>query len=220
MSASKKPLFAIAIIALISCSGVMALSVQPQTITNNSIRVACVGDSITFGFGYPENLQTKLGENYTVNNFGVSASTVVSHSNKPYVNQNAFLQSKSFQPEIVIIMLGTNDAQSNIQGGIDTFSSDYKELISDYQSLPTDPEIWLVKPPPIYENDYYWDNTILEQQVIPQIEQVAGELDLPIIDVNSALTDYSEYFGDGIHPNNQGSSIITETIYEAISFTG
>jgi lysophospholipase L1-like esterase len=49
---------------------------------------------------------------------------------------------------------------------------------------------------------------------------VALELDLPTIDVNTALTDYSEYFGDGIHPNNQGSSIITETIYKAISFSG
>ena len=125
MSIPKKPLFAFAIIALICCSGVMALSVQPQTSKNNSIRVACVGDSITFGFGYPENLQTKLGDDYTVNNFGVSASTVVTHSYKPYVNQNAFIQSKDFQPEIVIIMLGTNDAQSNIQGGIDNFSSDY-----------------------------------------------------------------------------------------------
>ncbi|MDG6222574.1 MAG: GDSL-type esterase/lipase family protein [Candidatus Bathyarchaeota archaeon] len=217
---TKKPLFAIAIIALISCSGLMALSVQPQTITNDTIRVACVGDSITFGFGYPESLQTKLGDNYNVNNFGVSASTVVYHSSKPYVNQNAFRQSKAFHPEIVIIMLGTNDAQSNINGGIDNFSSDYKELINNYQSLPTNPEIWLVTPPPIYYNDYYWDNMILEQQVIPQIKQVAIELDLPTIDINTALTDYPEYFGDGIHPNIEGVSIITETIYQAISTTG
>ena len=64
MSIPKKPLFAFAIIALICCSGVMALSVQPQTSPNNSIHVACVGDSITFSFGYPESLQTKLGNDY------------------------------------------------------------------------------------------------------------------------------------------------------------
>lgn len=219
MSIPKKPLFALAIIVLISCSGVMALSVHPQTSPNNTIHVACVGDSITFGFGYPESLQIKLGDNYTVNNFGVSSSTVVSHSNKPYISQTAFQQSKAFQPEIVIIMLGTNDAQSNIYGGIDNFSSDYKQLINDYQSLSTDPEIWIVTPPPIYDNDYYWDNSILEQQVLPKIKQVATELDLHTIDVNSVLTDYPEYFGDGIHPNTEGASIITETIYQAISFS-
>lgn len=219
MQITIKPLFAVAIIVLIGSSGFMALSVGSQTSSTNIIRIACIGDSITWGFGYPETLQTKLGENYNVNNFGASASTVLFASTKPYVDQPVFFRSKVFQPSVVIIMLGTNDAQSNTLGGIDTFSSDYKKIISEYQSLPTEPEIWLVTPPPIYENAYDWDNTILEQQVIPQIQQVAQELNLPLIDVNAALTNCPDYFGDGIHPNAEGASLITETIYQAISVT-
>ena len=34
------------------------------------IRVACVGDSITAVSGYPSDLQSMLGNNYTVGNFG------------------------------------------------------------------------------------------------------------------------------------------------------
>ncbi|MCW4023334.1 MAG: GDSL-type esterase/lipase family protein [archaeon] len=211
-----KTLFAIAIIVLIGSSGFMALSVGTQTSSTNIIRIACVGDSITWGFGYPETLQTKLGENFVVNNFGASASTVLTTSTKPYVDQYMFQRSKVFQPSIVIIMLGTNDAQPTSLGGLDNFAEDYKELINEYQRLPTDPEIWLVTPPPIYENDYEWDNVILEEHLIPKIKQVANELDLPVIDVNSALTDYPRYFADGVHPNTEGTSLITETIYQAL----
>jgi acyl-CoA thioesterase-1 len=214
-----KPLFAIAIIVLISSSGFMALSVGRQTSSINTIRIACVGDSITWGFGYPETLQTKLGENFAVNNFGASASTVLTISNKPYVKQNMFQRSKVFQPSIVIIMLGTNDAQPTTLGALDNFAEDYKQLINEYQTLPTEPEIWLVTPPPIYENDYNWDNMILEEHLIPKIKQVATELDLPVIDVNSALTDYPQYFADGVHPNTEGASLITETIYQAIALS-
>ena len=213
-------LFAGGIILLIGALGAMVLFLEPQTTSDNLIRVACVGDSITWGFGYPETLQTKLGAEYNVNNFGSSASTVLTNSNKPYIEQITHQRSKAFQPSIVIIMLGTNDAQETTYESITNFSTDYKNLINEYLSLPNDPQIWLVKPPPIFENKNGWNNTILEEHVIPQIEQVANELNLPTIDVNSVLTNYPEYFEDGVHPSNEATTLITEEIYQTIMLTG
>lgn len=89
------------------------LNVEPMDL-RDPIRVACVGDSITQGSGYPAKLQVLLGTNYSVGNFGVSGSTVTLNSTKPYMNQTAFEKAQQFQPKVVVIMLGTNDARTDL----------------------------------------------------------------------------------------------------------
>src|SRR3990170_863553 len=145
------------------------------------ISVACVGDSITEWSGYPANLQAMLGENYSVGNFGVAESAVSTNWFKPYVKQSAFQDSMGFEPSIVIIMLGTNDAHK--YQSTDSFANDYETLIAYYQSLPGDQRIILVKPPPIYENNLELSGTNLQEDVIPLIEQVADNMSVPVLDV-------------------------------------
>ena len=79
--------------------------------SNVPVRVACVGDSNTEDSRYPSELQSKLGTSYFVRNFGVSGATVMAQSGNPYANLDAFQDAKKFLPEIVVIMLGTNDAR-------------------------------------------------------------------------------------------------------------
>ncbi len=186
----------------------------------NLIRVACVGDSITEGSGYPVHLQAMLGDSYMVGNFGVSGSTVLLNSDTPYMKQSAFQKAKEFRPSIVVIMLGTNDAHEITYQSIENFQASYKKLIAAYQELESKPQIWLVTPPPIFENELNLSETNIEQGVIPQIEQVAEELGLPLIDVNTALTNYPEYFGDGVHPSNDGAMLIASEINQAITSNG
>jgi lysophospholipase L1-like esterase len=92
---------------------------------SSPIRVACVGDSITKGFHYPEILGELLGPNYVVQNFGAGGAAVALRSETPYINQSVFLAVKRFQPDIVIIMLGTNDASPINHQYNGTFVSDY-----------------------------------------------------------------------------------------------
>jgi len=222
MTNAKKSLLAIVIALLVASSGLMALfsgNLGKKNASVNFIRVACVGDSITEGSGYPANLQIMLGANYQVEAFGVSGSTVLLNSDRPYLNQTACKTSKVFQPSIVILMLGTNDAKITPSEFIDNFLDDYKKLISEYQALASNPEIWLVKPPPILENDFDLSDTNLQQDVIPQIDQIANELDLPTIDVNAALTPYPEYLMDGVHPSSEGAALIANEINQAITRT-
>jgi lysophospholipase L1-like esterase len=182
----------------------------------NPIRVACIGDSITQYGGYPTYLQTNLGSGYDVKNFGLSASTVLFNTDIPYLYRNQMTRAKEFLPNIAIIMLGTNDARMDYYNSIYNFNADYKELINAIQELETNPEIFLVKPPPIFENGYNLQSSNLATGIIPRIEQVANELDLPLINVYAALKDYPEYFPDGVHPNSDGASIIAQEIYKAI----
>lgn len=83
------------------------------------VRVACVGNSITYGAGiaareqnsYPAQLQYYLGEDYEVRNFGVSGCTSLQQGDYPYVQTGAYAQSLEFRPDIILIKLGTNDSK-------------------------------------------------------------------------------------------------------------
>jgi lysophospholipase L1-like esterase len=179
--------------------------------------ISCVGDSITELSGYPTELQAMLGKDYSVGNFGVSGSTVSINSKKPYVEQSAFQEAKDFQPSVVVIMLGTNDAHT-YQSTSD-FGTDYMNLINEYQSLARQPEILLVKPPPIYANELELSDTKFQEDIIPVIDQIADELNLPVVNVNLALGNHPEYFiDDGVHPNPEGAFAIANEIWEALVF--
>jgi len=188
-----------------------------QKIAAQIIRVACVGDSITEWSNYPQTLQQLLGDEYLVSNFGVAGSAVTKQSDLPYTDQSAFEEAKDFQPHVIIIMLGTNDAKDHNYCYIYNFLYDYQDIVSSYDALPEYQKIYLVTPPPIYENDLGLDNSKLEDGIIPNIEQVADNMNLTTVDINSVLTDHSEYFEDGVHPNDEGGQVIAHTISNVIT---
>ena len=145
MNRKKLMLLAIGLAILIVSSGTVAFYMS-------KIRVACVGDSITEGTYYPADLRTLLGTNYTVGNFGVGGSAVSLDSGKPYMKEHAFQHAKAFQPNIVIIMLGANDASPNNFIGNESFVEDYVKLVREFQALSSKPKIYIVKPPPVFGN--------------------------------------------------------------------
>ena len=193
-----------------------ALTSEPSS---DEIRVACVGDSLTQSTVYPFELWMKLGkEDYTVNNFGVGSTTVLLNSDTPYMDTPTFQEALDFKPDIVIIMMGTNDAQPSLHPYNASFVGDYLELVYAFQNLSNKPEIWIVFPPPIFGDkggtispEYFADT------LIPRIQQVANQTNLPTIDVYSALADASDYFPDGLHPTDEGGRLIAAAIYDAIT---
>jgi acyl-CoA thioesterase I len=220
MNKKKSILLAIGFAILIVLSGVASiflLSGGNKDSSSGKIRVACVGDSITEGTYYPDDLWMLLGANYSVGNFGVGGTTASLNSESPYMNTSTFEEAKNFQPNIVIIMLGTNDANSNILSNNGSFVADYLKLVSQFQELSSKPKIYLVKPPPVFYNGTVPNAEYLRNDVIPNIEQVANQTNLPIIDIYSALLNNSSYFPDGVHPNPDGAELIANVIYNAIT---
>jgi len=216
MNKKKLMLLAIGLAILIVSSGVASLFMLSDG-NKDKIRVACVGDSITGGTYYPLDLWMLLGSNYTVGTFGVGGSTASLDSGKPYMNESAFQDAKEFQPNIVIIMLGTNDANSLIRQSNGSFAEDYVKLIAEFQALSSKPKIWIVKPPPVFSNGTTPNAETFRDNVIPTIEQVANQTNLPIIDVYSALANNSDFFPDGVHPDSEGAILIANEIYKAIT---
>jgi lysophospholipase L1-like esterase len=218
---TRTKLLVVGIATLILLSGFMVFLLENfgNRIFQVSVtRVACVGDSITEGSGYTKDLRNMLNSNFSIGNFGVGKSAVLLTSDKPYMNQFAFQWAKEFRPNIIIIMLGTNDATPGNYQHIGGFVDDYRKLIDEFQNLESKPKIWLVKPPPIVNNALGPVNVNLVKGVIPRIEQVAHDLGLPIIDVYSAFGNHTDYFlPDGLHPNSEGAEVIASQVYGAIS---
>jgi lysophospholipase L1-like esterase len=186
-----------------------------QNNTIQQIRVACVGDSITEMSGYPEFASELLGPKYLVGNFGACGSQVSLGSDCSYMYSAAFKSAKNFQPDIIIIMLGTNDANLSLHEYQGCLTEDYLILIREFEALFSKPKIWIVKPPPIFSEDVWLSGKIMNRSVIPALEQVSKRSKLPLIDVYSALCDEC-YFVDGVHPNENGARLIAEVICKAL----
>jgi len=191
------------------------------------IRVACVGDSITYGFGladrerdsYPARLADLLGDDYEVRGFGVNGATLLKNGTRPYWTQDACADARAFRPAIVIVQLGTNDTnpQTWPQHGKD-FVNDYTALIESFRQLDANAEIFVCLPPPLFRDrgkDYDTD-AILSSELLPQIRDVALRSHAKVIDVNAAVADKSALFPDGVHPNAEGARMIAATVHQAL----
>jgi lysophospholipase L1-like esterase len=180
-------------------------------------RVACLGDSITQITYYPTDLQLLLGNSSIVGNFGATGSTVDFDTSKPYLFQPEFRNATTFEPTTVIIMLGTNDARTDNYQQINSFVADYERIILRIEELTSKPQIFLVEPPPIFNNTLSLNSTDLVDGVLPRIQQVASAMDLPLINVYTPLVNHPEYFPDGVHPDSEGAQVIADIIYSAIT---
>jgi acyl-CoA thioesterase-1 len=208
--------FAAALCTIILVASLTAFFFENQSAAASPVRVACVGDSITSDSEYTDLLSAMLGDTYTVENFGAGRTTVSLQFNKPYMNQAAFKHAQSFNPDIVVIMLGTNDAYLSEQQR-SNFINDYKALIAAFQSLQSNPEIYIAVPPPVFNNTMGLPTAVLDNEVVPLVNQTATDLGLPTIDVHTPLLGYPEDFKDGVHPNISGSQVIAHEIYNAVT---
>ena len=70
---------------------------------DDTVKLACVGDSITQGVGakrgksWPSQLQQMLGDKWKVENFGLSGATLMNSGNKPYQKTGHFKRAKASQ---------------------------------------------------------------------------------------------------------------------------
>lgn len=192
---------------------------------NKKIKVACIGNSITFGYGikdrikdaYPEQLARMLGEGYEVKNFGKSGRTLLEKGNSPYIKTEAYNEVLTYNPDIIIIKLGTNDSKDFNWVYKNEFNSDYLKLIKSFQNLKSNPKIHLCLAVPVYKRGKKISADIVEKEVNPKIKQIAQEQNLNLIDLYTPLIGKDELFPDHIHPNGKGAGEISKLIYKALT---
>lgn len=189
-----------------------------------TVRVACIGDSITYGAGvegretncYPAVLGKLMGSKFEVKNFGVSGATLLKKGDKPYWTQPEFNQASAYGPHLVIIKLGTNDTkEQNWKHGAE-FEANLKEMIEHFARLPSHPKVWVCFPVPVYETQWGINDDTLAHGVIPAVKRAAHQSHAPIIDLYEALSNRPDLFPDKVHPNAAGAQLIARTIESAL----
>ena len=191
----------------------------------DAVRVACIGNSITFGAGiknrsrdsYPSVLARMLGDNYWVKNFGVSARTMLNKGDHPYMNEPAYKNALAFNPNIVVIKLGTNDSKSFNWKYKADFMKDAQTMINAFKGLPSQPKIYLCYPSKAYLTGDGINDDIISKEIIPMIKKLAKKNNLSVIDLHTAMDGMPELFPDRIHPNEKGAQVMAKAVYQSIS---
>ena len=190
----------------------------------DAIRVACIGNSITYGAriknrdrdSYPAVLSRMLGEAYWVKNFGVSARTLLNKGDHPYMNEKAYQDALAFNPNIVVIKLGTNDSKSFNWKYKADFTKDLQTMVDAFKALPAQPKIYLCYPSKAYQTGDNINDDIISKQIIPMIKKVAKKNNLSVIDLHAAMDGMPQLFPDKIHPNEEGAKVMAKAVYQSL----
>lgn len=189
------------------------------------IRVACVGDSITFGAGirdrasnsYPAQLAAMLGDGYDVRNFGVNGATMLKKGNKPYWRLKPYKAAQEFEPNVVIIKLGTNDTKPGNWKHADELEADYTEMVQTFQGLASKPTVYVCYPVPVVGEQWGISDARVREGVIPVVDKVAKATGAAVVDLYEPLKDKPKLLPDKVHPNAEGAKIIAQTLAGVIA---
>jgi len=191
------------------------------------VRVACIGDSITFGNGikdrtmaYPAQLQQLLGDGYEVQNFGNSGRSILKKSmrgseQRGFIFMKEHVDALAFKPDIVVSNLGINDLMDFDKFG-DDFIADYVELLRAYQELDNRPRLIVWTPlAPLFEGHNFHNDPNIDR-INAAISRVASEMQIESIDLAKPFRGKANLFPDKIHPNAAGATVIAEQVAKAV----
>ncbi len=200
----------------------------PTCVNAKVIKVACVGNSITYGYGladrdhesYPARLQLLLGKGFEVRNFGHSGCTLLRHGHHPYISEPEYKAALNYAADIIVIHLGVNDTDPrNWPNYADEFNHDYSLLIDSLRSHNPKAKVWICLMTPLtFRHHRFLSGTRdWHQQIQEHIRQIAINKKTGLIDLFSPLYKRPDLFIDAVHPNAEGAGIMACEVYSAIT---
>ena len=207
------------------------------------IRVACVGDSLTFGSGNgsyngndttPGFLQKMLGDGYDVRNFGLGGRTAILGSNSCIMYSDGsnslpsaeYEMAKKYQADIIYIMLGTNDSQTtagywgtNEESGAQLFKEGYQQVIDGLLENNPDATVYLLIPPTYRHTGLpQLTEEMIATRARVYVPIIAEDNGFEVIDANEVTKDLdTSHLFDYIHFDPYGYSLIAGAVYDQIA---
>ena len=185
--------------------------VTPEAVST-APKVVAFGDSLTAGFGlaepesYPYLLQQKLkaeGYNYEVVNAGVSGDTSLGGL------ERADWVLGQENVEVLILELGANDLLRAMP--VSRMKSNLDQIIRKAKAKNVKILLCGMLAPPTMGSDYSRDYI----NAFPDLADEHGVEFLPfLLDGVASKRDLNQ--ADGIHPNAEGTRMMTENIYSAL----
>jgi lysophospholipase L1-like esterase len=202
---------------------IVFLAFASVAFAQSPIKVACVGNSITQGPGrdnpdsYPLQMQAILGEAYEVINFGVSGRTLLRKGDYPYWNEPQFQQVKDFAPDILVIMLGTNDSKPQNWQYASEFRQDYLDMIAEFKkTMPADGKVYVILPVPVTRENFGITPVVMNNEQRLMLIDIADESGSELLDLYTPFMGKEDLLPDGVHPNTEGLGIMASVIARAI----
>lgn len=192
------------------------------------VRVACIGNSITYGTGlehpeqdsYPTQLQHLLGDGYEVGRFGKPGATLLRRAFRPYFDQKEFRQAMNFHGDIAVIHLGINDTDPRAWPNYrDEFIPDYSALIDSVRKSNPKCRVIIARLTPLSSRHHRFLSGTRDwhREIQEAIELVAKFKQCELISFYEPLHHRPELFPDGIHPNREGYGVMAQVVYSAIT---
>lgn len=229
-------LIAALVLALLAAGGITYLyfnGISGMSNTSDAaegqIKVACVGDSTTYGHGitnwpknnYPAVLQALLGEGYHVNNYGVSSFAVQEDADRSYRTLPHYQESLAYDADFVVFMMGSNDSKPENWKSAEAFREDLLSLLDSYG----DAEIIMCTLPAAFFPEGQTEgvtNHDIQPLIVEEIAQitrdVAAERGYTLIDIHTFTAEHPEWFAkDGVHPSNEGAAAIAQEVYTVLT---
>jgi sialate O-acetylesterase len=205
-----------------------ACLLQVNIYAQSPVKVACVGNSVTYGYGltnreqdcYPAQLQQFLRQKYKVKNFGHSGATLLKKGHNPYYKTVEFSEAIAYQPDIVIIHLGLNDTDPrDWPDHKEDFEADYAYLIKEFRKANPAIKIYVCRLTPIFSGHPRFKSGTRDwyDQIQTLISAIAKANNTGLIDLHEPLYNRPDLFADNLHPDKEGAGIIARTVYQAIS---
>jgi lysophospholipase L1-like esterase len=185
----------------------------------DKIKVVCIGDSITEGYGidgkpsapYPAQLQEMLGDTYQVYNQGVSCTCTINRRlndrivGRPYRLEEKCQEAIELKGDIYIVMHGTNDAQDgfddesgviddyfNVYAFRDNFKEDYLSLVNEMKKANQMAEIFIIKPVPVMDCIWKKHQQSYLESILPNYEIIKAENpSYLLVDLQNVFMEYA-----------------------------
>lgn len=196
------------------------------------IRVACLGDSITYGTGsadpsvhsYPVYYQRMLGYNYYVEKYGAPSNSLIETDTPSYLNHSYFQTSAEGKPDVVIVMLGTNDTRPTrwADSAYKVWNAERKQafldagdkLVANYKNANPNVQIIFATCPYVPQAADWTGN--LQMYGNPHIEKIAQANNCPVIDIFTYTKKNLQMYagGDGLHLKDEKYEMLAQGFYE------
>ena len=187
------------------------------------IRITCFGDSITEGIGacpmdgmsYPSQLQRLLGDGYTVLNMGASGLTLQKEGDYPYYKDPRYESSFRSNPDVVIIMIGTNDSKDS-NWTPERYADQLDAVIRRFKALETKPRIIVSSCCTAFSDIDTISNGVISGEMRDIQRKAAHDNGAEFFDMAAETENHPEWFCDCIHPSNKGYAELAELFRKII----
>lgn len=187
--------------------------------------VICVGNSITAGDWladrtnerYPAVLQRLLGDEWEVKVIAKGGLCVQREAEEPMWDYGPFASYFTAEPDITVLLLGTNDSRTPSWVDRETFARDCNAFLDTLLSVEPTPKLFVGLPPPAFSGNFDIHGSIIEDHILPVVDSLAGKRDLPTIDFFELFSQNPDYLHDGIHPDKDGAAAMAALVHEAIT---